>query len=80
MDNYYETLEEFVGETLQPASKPYGITNAKAKEDRGGALSVSLKAQISAYKRAAKPVEVWTEEQKEMLKRIDEILARPIPE
>ena len=38
----------------------------------------SMQSALGIYNRHAKPVEVWTKEQKELLKKIEELLARPI--
>lgn len=80
---YFEDIEKFVGDTVQPTTKAYG-KNKDVKEEVDEDIEDyenakrSIQAKIAQYNRHAKPVEVWTEAQKKMLADIDKLLARPI--
>lgn len=85
-----EELEDFVGNALDNSGKAYGRNSEGVstfgrnfkrdyEEDDYLIAKKVLQSSVGNYNRHAKPVEVWTEEQKELLKRIDELLARPIP-
>lgn len=81
----FEQLEDFVKGTLTETRKPFG-RNQQQKHNEDGAAEdfynssiVSIRSALGNHRRNAKAPEVWTEEQKEMLKHIDEIINRPIP-
>ena len=81
---YFEDLDDFVGNTLKHTSKPFGVTHVKEKPAEYDEVDYqiakkSLQGRLAGYARNAKPVEVWTERQKELLADIDALLARPIP-
>lgn len=72
-------LEDFVGDALDNSGKTYGRNFKRDYEEDDFLIAKkSLQSALGNYRRYAKPVEVWTKEQKDMLKRIDELLARPI--
>lgn len=74
-----EELESFVGNSLDNSGKAYGRNYKRDYEEDDFLIAKkSLQSALGNYKRYAKPVEIWTEEQKELFKRIDELLARPI--
>jgi hypothetical protein len=83
----FEQLEDFVKGTLTETSKPFGRnTDRNVKENEDDAAEdfyrssiVSIRSSLGNSKRNAKVPEVWTQEQKDMLKHIDEIINRPIP-
>ena len=82
-------LEDFVGGTLNNSGKAYGRNSEGVstcgrnremvyEEDDYLIAKKSMQSALGIYNRHAKPVEVWTKEQKELLKKIEELLARPI--
>lgn len=73
-------LEDFVGDALDNSGKAYGRNFKRDYEEDDYLIAKkALQSSVGNYKRYAKPVEIWTEEQKKLLKSIDELLARPIP-
>lgn len=75
-----EELEDFVGNALDNSGKAYGRNYKRDyEEDDFLIIKKSMQSALGNYKRHAKPVEVWTKEQKELLKKIEDLLARPIP-
>jgi hypothetical protein len=76
-----EELEDFVGNVLQPTSKPFGRNRmTDYEEDDYLIVKKIMQCKLAAHARHKKHIEVWTEEQKKLLARIDELLARPIAE
>ena len=74
-----DALEDFVGGTLNNSGKAYGRNYKRDYEEDDYLIAKkSLQSALGNYNRHAKPVKIWTEEQKELLKRIDKLLARPI--
>lgn len=79
-DTLTDTLEDFVGNALDNSGKAYGRNYERDYEEDDYLIAKkSMQSALGNYNRRAKPVEIWTEEQKKLLKSIDELLARPIP-